>query len=1091
MAQSTSTSGRIFENALRALANDIVWNNRYLGDMSEKASYVDTIVTDTYTSGAKYLLMFYSQALLEEVEDYTVEEYIDFLNNRVSDIGHIRYWDMFFYGVDLSPNIGRTGSGATMTERLSTPKYEEKNKYYRMLFGMPEYGRDNLGDVISYPVNPKDLENTEYKPLYEFPMTTRYKAEKSGYLADVIEMVKNDRAYDYIQYLTNKRVHPFVARLAGRFELLYVPETDVPNMAIDFRTIYDECTTFMIYHYYSDAYRNQYEEYEGFIAINILFMTLQRMHSKYLEADITRDFYDLDSIKVVYDAYSVPFHDSIPISYHNKIIKAINRLISYKGSDKVFKELFELFGYTTLNIYQYYIHKQHKLDAKGNPLFVKDSNGNYDNRAMFDIKFVKGDIGQNPYQFIVDKNNDIDYWGVTSADPYWLNDKPLLDKLYDSDYNFIETKYIGIEMTFSLTRFLLESSYFIRMLLDNRNHVDHLTVSHGKLGIDIDIFTLVIYIHAIICRQLGVNGDLASIFQDPTKLAAIYGYNFIEDLQCVYPYISRSYIYNNSFDDMDDMSAESIANIRKLIISKTREEQEFEDMINGREITMSYTDEVCSYCYTKRKYPYITYCSNPDCPCHQADVKSLPYDPATGIAGNIYTVYTSHIIYDNVPVNLYKTLFGDDYKDIIEGISKYINRYTDKLPYSERTIDPDAKYINWKQMYTFSEKSDYEYFNILRAKKAIKDYVTGVIDEIDDSIPMTYQTYISDMYTARTAIEDKFSDPDDYTFDMIIRDYFLNNSYIKTNIWGYADGMVSGKDSQIHVESTAHKIIVEKILKIINTDNKLAHLAKGETADLTDINDSYHSIKELQEVFTELIWRVKDPKAYGAVKRIEKMLLTTRYCEDIYKKHDGTVATTYMDLLEDLNSVLALRIQAMDEKQLLSELDYSLACLQKLADNLVYIQNYGYSGSNRIVDYIYSLIRFFKSSKAELIDFNTEYTVDGKTTNLLKFMATLDRLSSTRGVTPDEWYLYDYIRAVIRELETDSEFKLSDFAALIDRSFIKRTALFLEGGFAKISKTSSTFTPEYCTLFDYFVKRRADHHIRTNIGFKDVLIKMK
>ena len=123
----------------------------------------------------------------------------------------------------------------------------------------------------------------------------------------------------------------------------FVPESDIDTLERDFREVYAECTNFMILRYYSEAYRNQYEFYEGFVGLAILFMTLQRMHSKYLEADMTRDFYDLDSIRIVYEAYSVPFFESIPVNYHKDIIKAINRLISYKGSNTVFFDLFSLF----------------------------------------------------------------------------------------------------------------------------------------------------------------------------------------------------------------------------------------------------------------------------------------------------------------------------------------------------------------------------------------------------------------------------------------------------------------------------------------------------------------------------------------------------------------------------------------------------------------------------------------------------------------------------------------------------------------------------------------------------------------------------
>ena len=93
MAQ-TSTSGRLFENSLRELVKDIVWKNGYKSNMGDKSDNVDPIEVDTYISGARYLLMFYSQATLEMVEDYTRAEYIAYLNDVKED--HKRYFDMFY-----------------------------------------------------------------------------------------------------------------------------------------------------------------------------------------------------------------------------------------------------------------------------------------------------------------------------------------------------------------------------------------------------------------------------------------------------------------------------------------------------------------------------------------------------------------------------------------------------------------------------------------------------------------------------------------------------------------------------------------------------------------------------------------------------------------------------------------------------------------------------------------------------------------------------------------------------------------------------------------------------------------------------------
>jgi hypothetical protein len=149
---------------------------------------------------------------------------------------------------------------------------------------------------------------------------------------------------------------------------------------------------------------------------------------------------------------------------------------------------------------------------------------------MYDIKFIQGQIGGDPFFEVTDTNNELDYYGVTTADRYWINDADLLNKLYSMEYNFIETKYIGLQMIFSVTKFTFESGYFMRLIMDNRNQMSNISVSHGKLGTEIDLFTLIIYIHAILCLQLGYEGNIPS---DLSSYGKVIGYNFKDGLNYV------------------------------------------------------------------------------------------------------------------------------------------------------------------------------------------------------------------------------------------------------------------------------------------------------------------------------------------------------------------------------------------------------------------------------------------------------------------------------------------------------------------------------------------------------------------------------
>lgn len=383
--------------------------------------------------------------------------------------------------------------------------------------------------------------------LYERPIQERFYAMYTvSFVNDCIEKTKGDRHYRYLSHMGMTKIHPFVARISDRYEILYLADASIDFLNKDFRKVYDDCRLFMKYRYYTEAFRNQYKEYEGFIGMAIMYMALERMQSKYLEADITRDFYDLESIEVVYNAYSVPFYDDIPITYHNKIIKAINRLLSVKGTNKCFRDIFAIFGYSTLNMYQYYILKTQKRDNDGQLMFAYDNMGNEIPEDMYDVKIVKADIGENPYNYILDSMNYLNYYGVTEPDTYWLNDEDLLYKLYHSEYNFIETKYIGIQMAFSLTRLTIETEYLMRMLLDNRfEGTSDLSIMHSRIGREIPVYDLVIYIMYTIGTELGLqDGGSLALLSDPAKLGAIYGFNFLEDFTEVYGYLSRKFIYN-------------------------------------------------------------------------------------------------------------------------------------------------------------------------------------------------------------------------------------------------------------------------------------------------------------------------------------------------------------------------------------------------------------------------------------------------------------------------------------------------------------------------------------------------------------------
>ena len=1444
----TSISGRLFENALREMVATMTWHNKYLGDKYDKESkYVDAVEVDTYLTGARHLLMSHIKSELETVEDMTEAEYIAYryriyktetITDEYGNTTELRtnkelpYWDMFYYGQKLSYDLDDQGNYVVNDKTvLGLKQYEEKNTYYREIYGLPEYNGTSFycyrcrytgspvsveivcpkcgasgeyvdrkhsapcdySHIAKFPIYTDKIVNTvwdpnssiEYNPLdylYNQPLRLRLYAEFSTtFVKDIQARTKNDSHYKYLYHMTYAKVHPFVARLSDRFEILYIQDADIDVLTDDFKTIYEECRLFMKYRYYTEAFRNQYTEYEGFIGLAILFMALQRMQAKYLETDITRDFYDLESIEVIYNAYSVPFYEDIPITYHTKIIKAINRLISKKGSNECFKDIFSIFGYSTLNMYQYYILKTHKQTADGTrkPMYYVDENGNQVPEKMYDVKIVKADIGENPYTYIIDSLNYMDYYGVTEPDTYWINDDDLLYKLYHSEYNFLETKYIGIEMVFKLTRFTIETEYIMRMLLDNKdsgnNGTNKLMIYHNRIGRDIDVYTLVIYIMYIIGKQFGLkNGGNLDLLRDPTKLSSIYGFNFIEDLTMVYGYLSRNFIYNYKpgytyteqsinpnaseyiyfvdadyselsesdlynrdniihtgdiiYDDMTThMLKESILNkldidgdnysgfmqyindtmiskfpvggdyaeyidiftpriytrdpnnpdnvyidnknplynlvfafntMQRLLNSYTEEESKMKNLLDFKFVKVYYSDDVCAYCGFPRYdiHNMYTYCHNTNCFSNHfyeddviiddeghiiyngygpllVDVRdripktqkiteemgkyrnqvyaefvnnyelinpylveiirifnTYPIDLIDVIDSRTYTIHIDHndtnillisedisvitpgayitvtttdgdtikvrtignladtidieqggviVTYNQILLNknitcdinssvtikyrnahvtfdtwctmmeygfnekrLYFTS-NEEYEEMMEAVAKdpsaytveeleaklaeveyHKQNYTHSLYYimgilsefvnSEDDIDlGDTEKYTWVNQKTIKDilvdNNMYDALIGLRTKREFRLFISNqlksqkaktgnpyldLINEMSDQVTdpsNVYAKYIPRLAWIRLYLNYYFLDREKTQSVLVdtMDKYFLydRDRFIGSAHYGHEDTsnrtgvaysyMNDTLPQEYNRGSNSHTnvfdYITSHIRAIIDADTNISTeyndyelnigIGRAVDKDWNKLRSSYNAIAELQEEFTKLTWGIKNPKAYHAVKRLNKMLMTTYYAKRIYQlgdevDSDGSpkTASSYRELLEYLNPLLPLRIDNMTEKQRLAELEYSLARLDKISDDLIYLHAYGGINMKKIISYIWNLLYFFKSAKVDLLHYAIEFRVDDKTDNLIKYMTELTKLNTESSVTPDQWRLTDIVS--IHEINT-------------------------------------------------------------------------
>lgn len=799
----TTISAREFESALKALSTEIVWKDAYRSSQNEDSSYYFAV--DRYMSASETLLTKYSTSFINDM--------------LTKDKDH-------FYG---NPSLGITAAiDSIFPESMNSAmremyEYTEHNAYYRMLMGYPPI--DSLTTEWIYPAGYYNKstgqhydENGERIPVHLWDYAERIRWASTSQYTEYINQYSG-RAYEYLQHMTIKRIEPYLSRAAGRFELLYVPQSDPTNLRTDFIDAYGMSLDYMIRVFYTDAYRNSEGQfYEGFIGMSILFMAMNQMFYRYLDADIDRNFYDLDSLKIIYEAYGVPFYDSIPLMYHKRIVKKINQLIRYKGSNQVFVNLCDLFDYDILGVYQYYLFKERKFDANNNPLTYYtekvDSAGNIvynedgtpvmvpDYKKMYNIFFLKTNINEDPYKQISQDINRTDYNSVVEADSYWFQDDiDTINAIYQNDYNYIETKYIGVQLMFNITDMLYESGYFMKMLFDNKASIRNLIISHDRMGTKIPLFDFILYIFAVICKKNGYEGNIPS---KPSQVARVYGFNY------------------------------------KGIMQKMKEAS-----LKGFHIEKDY---------------------EPGEAFHKMDIA----------AGNT-------------------EFHGNDIQD-----------------------------------------------------------------------------------------------------------------WMEKNKW-----LIRSKEGQ------------ELYSTLINT------LKNMVISDEKSVNTAYSALISSIKLLDKLLQNTHDRLEYEAYRDLKKIFYTTEIIDELYTKSDGTIASSYADLLDDVNALLWTRLQDLSTEDITTEIDYCLVTLKKYATDLKYLEYIDSVDINIITEYLYKMLRFFKSAKADLVDFNVVFRIDSRTENVFKLLEYIHSITETIWLDEDIQYIIDEINRA-----TDSQM-------LIDKQFVFRFTEFL------------------------------------------------
>lgn len=371
---------------------------------------------------------------------------------------------------------------------------------------------------------------------------------------------------EYLNYIGSKRISLIRARTAKNFEILQLERkgirTNVYNAFVD---IYARCRDYIVSVIYNSQFRSFIDFYDNFIAMCIMIMSINQMITNQIPYSIKRNFYDIYALKMLYEVYNIPYDLYIDTETQNSIAQNLNLLINNKATNKVIYDVAKLLGFPNMKAYKYYLAKEHKFDAYGVPIikttkrFNNDS-GEYeiipDYGAMYDIYFQKEELLEDDFiQSFNSKVNKVDYETITLNDPYWWEDQNLIDRKYETEYNFVETKYLSLGISYKMTDIIFENILLLKMLMKHEDIISNIKVSVPKIidGIDEPIFDLVILLLCLVSKKHKLTGEIISI---PTQVISVLDYlqNVDEGNEYLVDTFSFNFDYLNSEEGINQLN---------------------------------------------------------------------------------------------------------------------------------------------------------------------------------------------------------------------------------------------------------------------------------------------------------------------------------------------------------------------------------------------------------------------------------------------------------------------------------------------------------------------------------------------------------
>ena len=504
-------------------------------------------------------------------------------------VTYVKYWDISMFQ-EVLPNVKYRNVSYWMSHPYNVPidfrdillekgrekflsSYEEKNDYYRMLNGLPPLNTPESEFIyLSEPTRNQLHASKEpihlLSPLIQnsYMSTDEYK-----------KVLEDNPDKKYLRYLGLYKIDTFTARHAKDFDIIRYPlnRSDIsPNLINIFAETYENYREYVMVTLYNPQLENIYVNYRNFMGAIIMMFTLLQISNKAVEAVNDKNFLDDSVLHIILSMYGIPSSLLMTNEIRRNLVINMLKLVREKGTDEVYYDLIKILGYQDIIVSKLLLMKGQQFDKNNNYSAINNSGdpisklSDIDNKDInVDPYFIQIDLkDENPYETIISgKDPKHEYHKIIDSDPTWWDLPDTQDILRNSNYSMADSKYIMIEAVIYQMKYLFESIYFSRLILDNKYATDTFYIEIPELfGTEpMSIYDLMVFVVAAMCMNNGLSGKIITNEKD---LIATAGFNFDMDIDSFEEFINTTKYVDKDriMEFMENLTMDNSSDINRL-----------------------------------------------------------------------------------------------------------------------------------------------------------------------------------------------------------------------------------------------------------------------------------------------------------------------------------------------------------------------------------------------------------------------------------------------------------------------------------------------------------------------------------------------